>query len=82
MGLTPAPPERRDGLRPPGDRSTLAALGITALAVLCCGLPLLAAAVVASGAGSWLAARGSLLALPVLGVAAGLLWWGWRRSRS
>lgn len=46
---------------------------LIALPVICCGLPLLVVALLATGAGAWLAANGSLLAIPAAVVAAGLL---------
>ena len=57
----------------------LGTLALVALPALCCGVPLLAAALVASGAGAWLAAHGSLLAIPAVVLAAALL--VWRRTR-
>lgn len=57
-----------------------AALG--ALAVLCCSLPLLVTVLVTTGAGAWLVAHGSLLAVPVLGLGAGLLAWRFARRRA
>lgn len=51
----------------------LGMLALAALPILCCGLPLLAVALVATGAGAWLAAHGSLLAIPAVVVAAALL---------
>ena len=57
-------------------------LALVALPVLCCGLPLLAAALVSTGAGAWLVAHGSLLAVPVLGLAVGLFIWRSARKRA
>lgn len=57
----------------------LGTAALVALPALCCGLPLLAAALVASGAGAWLATHGSLLAIPAVVLALALL--VWRRAR-
>ena len=45
------------------------------LTVVCCAGPLLAAALITTGAGTWLAANGYLLgALAVFAVASGVAW--------
>lgn len=83
MGLTPPSSSSHGHKRPgpPADRLGLAVLGIAVLSVLYCGLPLLAAALVTTGAAGWLLIHGSLLAVPVTGAAASLLWWRWRRTQ-
>jgi len=64
----------------PPPTSLAGLLPLAALAIICCGLPLLIGALVAIGGGDWLIAHRSLLALPVVGLAAGLFWWSWRHS--
>ncbi len=54
---------------------------LVALPVLCCTLPLLVTVLVTTGAGAWLATHGSLLAVPVLGLGAGLLAWRFAKRR-
>ncbi len=66
------PPAPQAASERPGEMSWLGTLALVALPVLCCGLPLLALALVATGAGAWLAAHGSLLAIPAVVLAAGL----------
>lgn len=61
----------------------LVTAALVALPVLCCGLPLLAVALLATGAGAWLLAYGSLLAVPVLAVAIiGFIVWRSARKHS
>ena len=62
--------------------SRLGTLPMVALPVLCCGLSLLVIALLATGAGTWLAGHGLLLAIPAVGLAtAGLVvWWRVRRT--
>jgi hypothetical protein len=48
------------------------------LALLCCGGPLLAGALVATGAGAWLAGHGYLLGALLLLILAAVLLWRWR----
>ena len=62
-----------------GHEGWLGTAALVALPVLCCGVPLLVAALVATGAGAWLAGHGSLLAIPAVVLAAALL--VWRRTR-
>lgn len=65
-------------------KGLLAGLGVSVsvtLAALCCGLTLLAVAVVAAGATVWLAAHGSLLTIPAVVLAAALLVLFWRRTK-
>lgn len=55
--------------------AAVAAPGLVLLAVVCCAGPLLAAALLATGAGTWLAANGYLLgALTLFAIAAGVVW--------
>ena len=64
------------------DRSAMVAmLALAALPILCCGLPLLFAALVAAGGAVWLLVHGFLIGFPLLTLAAGLWWWRSRRSR-
>jgi len=56
------------------DPGWVGTVALVALPVICCGLPLLVAGLVATGAGAWLATNGSLLAIPAVVLAAGLLW--------
>lgn len=58
-------------IRKGGRQGWIGTLALVALPVICCGLPLLVAALVATGAGAWLLAYGSLLAVPVLGLGDG-----------
>lgn len=60
----------------------LSPLVLAALAVLCCGVPLVAAAVLATGAGVWLPAHGWLLSIPVIVLAVALLATRYFRGRS
>lgn len=55
---------------------------LIALPVICCGLPLLVVALLATGAGAWLTANGSLLAVPAVVLAAALLSVRYLRMRS
>ena len=57
----------------------LAGAALVALPLLCCGLPLLIGALLTTGAGSWLAAHGSWLGIPVLTGAAAALYLAQRR---
>lgn len=54
---------------------------LLALPAICCGLPLLVGALVASGAAGWLSLHGYLAGGAVAGTAAILLWWGRRPRR-
>ena len=65
----------------PARTDSLAVIGLAAIAAACCALPFVAAAVVGAGAGTWLAVHGYVLAIPVLGVSIGLVWWRWGRGR-
>ncbi len=58
-----------------GRKEWVGTAALVALPVLCCTLPLLVTVMVTTGAGAWLAAHGSLLAVPVLGLGAGILAW-------
>lgn len=64
--------------QPPRDVGWLAAPLVFLLAGLCCGGPLLVAALVATGAGAWLGAHGFQAGAVVLLIIAGLLAWRWR----
>lgn len=75
----PVPVQRRPS---GGEMGWIGGLALVALPVLCCGLPLLAIALIATGAGGWLFAHGSLLAVPALGLAVGLLVWRSARRRA
>jgi hypothetical protein len=55
-----------------------AGVSVVSVSIVCCGLPLLLAGLVATGAGAWLLTRGSLLAVALLVAAAGLVSWRWR----
>lgn len=71
--------ERSTSQRPDSGRAgwlaSVAAPGLMLLAVVCCAGPLLLAALIATGAGTWLAANGYLLgALAVFAVASGVAW--------
>lgn len=68
-------------MRPARHDSMITLDGLAAVAVACCGLPLLIAAVTGVGVGGWLLAHGSLIAVPVLATSAGLFWSRSRRSR-
>ncbi len=57
----------------------LGPLALVALPAICCGLPLMIVALLASGAGAWLAANRSLLAIPAAAALAVLLAPGWAR---
>jgi hypothetical protein len=57
----------------------LGPLALVALPAICCGLLLMIVALLASGAGAWLAANRSLLAIPAAGALAVLLALGWAR---
>ena len=65
-----------------GRESWIGTLALFALPALCCGLPLLIIALISTGAGAWLFTHGSLLAVPALGLAAGLLVWRGTKRRS
>lgn len=72
-------PENVAGEAPPGsalradDPGWAGSLALVALPAICCGLPLLVVALLATGAGAWLAANGSLLAIAAMVLAVGLL---------
>ena len=70
-----------DHLKSPGRSSVVGMVALAALPILCCGLPLLLAVLVATGGAGWLIGHGSLVGLPLLTLAAGLWWWRSRRSR-
>jgi hypothetical protein len=55
-----------------------ATIGAVALAILCCGFPLLAGALAATGVGVWWLVGLPLLALVPLAVAAAIIWRRWR----
>lgn len=58
-----------------GCLAAIAAPGLVLLAVVCCAGPLLVAALLATGAGAWLAAHGYLLgALALFDIAAAVAW--------
>ncbi len=67
--------ERGAPARATGSQGWWASATLVVLPVLCCGLPLLVAALVATGAGTWLAAHGYMVAAPVLGLATAFLVW-------
>ncbi len=56
-----------------GERGWVATLSVIAVPAICCALPLLVAALVATGAGPWLALHGHVLAVGVVAVSAGLV---------
>lgn len=81
-------PENVVGEAPPGtagrtdDAGWVGTVALVALPVICCGLPLLVAGLLATGAGAWLATNGSLLAIPAVVLAAALLSLRYLQSRS
>lgn len=66
-------PMRQSAVGPAGGIGWLGTLALVAVPVVCCGLPLLVAGLIATGAGAWLAVHGYLLAIPAVALAAGLL---------
>ena len=66
-------PVRQSAVGPAGGIGWLGTLALVAVPVVCCGLPLLVAALIATGAGAWLAVHGYLLAIPSVALAAALL---------
>lgn len=81
-------PQKVAGETPPGaagradDPGWLGTVALVALPVICCGLPLLVVALLATGAGAWLAANGSLLAIAAVVLAVGLLSASYVRMRN
>lgn len=71
----PAPP------RASQPSSQIGMMALAGLAVVCCGVPLLIGALVATGAAGWLTAQGSLLTVLAVGAAVGLLWWRSKRRQ-
>ena len=66
-----------------GQMGWLGTAALVSLPLLCCGLPLLAGVLFATGAGAWLVANRSLLAVPFLAVAiVGVMVWRGARKRS
>lgn len=68
---SPRTPERREN----GWLTVLAAPGLILLAIVCCAGPLLLAALLATGAGAWLAANGYLIGAVALFVIAAVVAW-------
>lgn len=77
---TPPPAPQGDGSRRP--IGWLAAPVVAIVAVVCCAGPILLAALIASGAGVWLAARGYTVGAVALILFGAILAWGIRRRMS
>ena len=84
MDLKNSPQAEQTSREPtePAGRSPVALIAVAGLAALCCGAPLLFAALAAMGGAGWFIAHGSLLAVPAVALAGGLLWWRSRRGRA
>ena len=78
----PATQRPATGDAAPRREAWLAAPVVAILAVVCCAGPLLFAALVATGAGAWLAAHGYTLGAVALIVLALVLAWGMRTRMS